>query len=102
MISNILGAMKHHQVMLFIYMVVLFFIFIIQFSCSCAALSVKEYDQKKIIKTVSYFFLIFTNEVLPCVLLLNDTLYGQSIIYDQTSAIKQMPKDIIKKKHSLY
>jgi len=50
-VIGLIGAMKHHQVMLFIYMVVLFFIFIIQFSCSCAALSVKEYDQKKIIKT---------------------------------------------------
>jgi len=50
-VIGLIGAMKHHQVMLFIYMVVLFFIFIIQFSCSCAALSVSEFDQKKIIKT---------------------------------------------------
>jgi len=50
-VIGLIGAMKHHQVMLFIYMVVLFFIFIIQFSCSCAALSVSEYDQMKIIKT---------------------------------------------------
>jgi len=50
-VIGLIGAMKHHQVMLFIYMVVLFFIFIIQFSCSCAALSVSPFDQKKIIKT---------------------------------------------------
>jgi len=50
-VIGLLGAMKHHQVMLFIYMVVLFFIFIIQFSCSCAALSVSPDDQIKIIKT---------------------------------------------------
>jgi len=50
-VIGLIGAMKHHQVMLFIYMVVLFFIFIIQFSCSCAALSVSEPDQMKIIKT---------------------------------------------------
>jgi len=50
-VIGLIGAMKHHQVMLFIYMVVLFFIFIIQFSCSCAALSVSPNDQIKIIKT---------------------------------------------------
>jgi len=50
-VIGLIGAMKHHQVMLFIYMVVLFFIFIIQFSCSCAALSVSPDDQIKIIKT---------------------------------------------------
>jgi len=50
-VIGLIGAMKHHQVMLFIYMVVLFFIFIIQFSCSCAALSVSKPDQTKIIKT---------------------------------------------------
>jgi len=40
---------KHHQVMLFFYMVVLFLIFVIQFSCSCAALSVNTKDQQIII-----------------------------------------------------
>jgi len=50
-VVGLIGAMKHHQVMLFFYMVVLFFIFIIQFSCSCAALAVYEPDQKVIIKT---------------------------------------------------
>ena len=43
----------HLQVMLFFYMVVLFFVFIIQFSCSCAALSVNVADQQRIISTVS-------------------------------------------------
>ena len=50
-VVGLIGAMRHHQVMLFFYMVVLFFIFIIQFSCSCAALSVNENDQKTIIRT---------------------------------------------------
>ena len=52
-VVGLIGAIKHHQVMLFFYMVVLFLIFIIQFSCSCAALSVNTNDQKTIIKTVS-------------------------------------------------
>ena len=51
-VVGLIGAIKHHQVMLFFYMVVLFLIFIIQFSCSCAALSVNPKDQKTIIKTV--------------------------------------------------
>jgi len=50
-VVGLIGAMRHHQVMLFFYMVVLFFIFIIQFSCSCAALSVNENDQMTIIRT---------------------------------------------------
>ena len=39
--------------MLFIYMIILFFIFILQFSCSCAALSVSEEDQRTIILKVN-------------------------------------------------
>jgi len=51
-VVGLIGAMKHHQVMLFFYMVVLFFIFIIQFSCSCAALTManNEHDQQVIFK----------------------------------------------------
>ena len=52
-VVGLIGAVRHHQVLLFFYMVILFLIFIIQFSCSCAALSVNTNDQKTIIKTVS-------------------------------------------------
>merc|ERR1711953_593673 len=48
-VVGLIGAIKHHQVMLFFYMVVLFLIFVIQFSCSCAALSVNTKDQQIII-----------------------------------------------------
>jgi len=48
-VVGIIGAMRQHQVMLFTYMIVLFFVFVIQFSCSCAALSVSEEDQRTII-----------------------------------------------------
>jgi len=48
-VLGIIGAVRQHQVMLFIYMIILFCIFIIQFSCSCAALSVSEEDQRTII-----------------------------------------------------
>jgi tetraspanin-13/31 len=49
-VIGLIGAVRHHQVMLFCYMVTLFLIFLIQFSVSCAALAVSESDEAKIIK----------------------------------------------------
>jgi len=49
-ILGLWGALKHHQVSLFVYMVILFLIFIIQFSVSCAALSTSEETEKKLVK----------------------------------------------------
>jgi len=50
-VIGLIGAVRHHQVLLFFYMVVLFLIFLIQFSCSCAALAINETDEKMLIKT---------------------------------------------------
>jgi len=50
-VIGLIGAVRHHQVLLFFYMVVLFLIFLIQFSCSCAALAINEHDEKMLIKT---------------------------------------------------
>lgn len=47
-IVGLVGASKHHQVMLFFYMIVLFIIFIIQFSVACACLAVNENQQQAI------------------------------------------------------
>ena len=52
-VIGLIGAVRHHQVLLFFYMVVLFLIFLIQFSCSCAALAINETDEKMLIKTVT-------------------------------------------------
>jgi len=49
-VIGLIGAVRHHQVLLFFYMVVLFLIFLIQFSCSCAALAINEEDEKILIK----------------------------------------------------
>jgi len=49
-VIGLIGAVRHHQVLLFFYMVVLFLIFLIQFSVSCAALAINEDDEKKIIE----------------------------------------------------
>jgi len=50
-VIGLIGTVRHHQVLLFFYMVVLFLIFLIQFSVSCAALAIDEPDEKTIIKT---------------------------------------------------
>ena len=67
-VVGIIGAMRQHQVMLFTYMIVLFFVFVIQFSCSCAALSVSEEDQRTIIfKVNTYSYRVkLTYIVLHC------------------------------------
>lgn len=44
-IMGLIGAVKHHQVLLFFYMVVLFLLFIIQFSIACACLAVDQDTQ---------------------------------------------------------
>jgi len=49
-VIGLIGAVRHHQVLLFFYMVVLFLIFLIQFSCSCAALAINEDDEIRLIK----------------------------------------------------
>lgn len=40
------GAIKHHQVMLFFYMIILFLLFLIQFSIACSCLAVNSEQQK--------------------------------------------------------
>ncbi|KAG7216537.1 hypothetical protein INR49_002024 [Caranx melampygus] len=42
------GALKHHQVLLFFYMIVLFLVFIVQLSVSCACLAVNK-DQQNLL-----------------------------------------------------
>jgi tetraspanin-13/31 len=49
-ILGIFGAMRHHQVLLFFYMVILFFVFLIQFSVACACLAVSKESQIEVAK----------------------------------------------------
>lgn len=44
-ILGVVGAAKHHQVMLFFYMVILFLIFLLQFSVACASLGLTDYQE---------------------------------------------------------
>ncbi|XP_023015917.2 tetraspanin 97E isoform X1 [Leptinotarsa decemlineata] len=47
-VLGLLGAVKHHQVMLFFYMVILFLLFLIQFSVACACLGVNSEQQNQL------------------------------------------------------
>ncbi|XP_029306491.1 tetraspanin-13-like [Cottoperca gobio] len=44
------GALKHHQVLLFFYMVILFIVFVGQFSVSCACLSLNKDQQNHLLE----------------------------------------------------
>ena len=52
-ILGLIATVKHHQVMLFFYMMILFVIFVIQFSVACACIGVNLEQEKKMSKTVS-------------------------------------------------
>ncbi|CAG9772955.1 unnamed protein product [Ceutorhynchus assimilis] len=47
-VLGLMGAVKHHQVMLFFYMLILFLLFLIQFSVACACLGVNESQQEQL------------------------------------------------------
>ncbi|XP_013203046.1 tetraspanin-13 [Microtus ochrogaster] len=42
---GLIGAVKHHQVLLFFYMIILLLVFIVQFSVSCACLALNQDQQ---------------------------------------------------------
>ncbi|XP_076240334.1 tetraspanin 97E isoform X1 [Calliopsis andreniformis] len=47
-IIGLIGAVKHHQVLLFFYMLILFLLFLIQFSIACACLAVNTKQQEQL------------------------------------------------------
>ncbi|XP_060525900.1 tetraspanin-31-A isoform X2 [Cylas formicarius] len=47
-VLGLMGAVKHHQVMLFFYMLILFLLFLIQFSVACACLGVNQSQQEQL------------------------------------------------------
>ncbi|XP_067140591.1 tetraspanin-13 isoform X1 [Centruroides vittatus] len=44
---GLIGAIKHHQVLLFFYMVILFLLFVVQFSIACACLAFNKEQQRE-------------------------------------------------------
>uniref|UniRef100_A0AAX7TGR4 Tetraspanin 13b n=2 Tax=Astatotilapia calliptera TaxID=8154 RepID=A0AAX7TGR4_ASTCA len=49
-LAGLIGAMKHHQVLLFFYMIILFMVFIVQFSVSSACLAVNREQQDHLLE----------------------------------------------------
>ncbi|KAM4688403.1 tetraspanin-13 [Discoglossus pictus] len=47
---GLIGAIKHHQVLLFFYMIILFAIFVVQFSVSCASLALNKEQQDHLLE----------------------------------------------------
>ncbi|XP_046393365.1 tetraspanin-31 [Ischnura elegans] len=47
-ILGLIGAIKHHQVILFFYMLILFLLFLVQFSVACACLAVNRDQQRQL------------------------------------------------------
>ncbi|KAM8978429.1 tetraspanin-13 [Sminthopsis crassicaudata] len=47
---GLIGAVKHHQVLLFFYMIILLLVFIIQFSVSCACLALNQEQQGQLLE----------------------------------------------------
>ncbi|XP_036394962.1 tetraspanin-13a [Megalops cyprinoides] len=47
---GLIGAMKHHQVLLFFYMIILFMVFVVQFSVSCACLAINKDQQAQLLE----------------------------------------------------
>ncbi|KAG5836280.1 tetraspanin-31 [Anguilla anguilla] len=50
-IVGLIGALNHHQVMLFFYMVILFLVFLFQFGVSCSCLAMNRGQQEKLLNT---------------------------------------------------
>ncbi|XP_033611811.1 tetraspanin-13, partial [Fukomys damarensis] len=47
---GLIGAVKHHQVLLFFYMIILLLVFIVQFSVSCACLALNQEQQRQLLE----------------------------------------------------
>ncbi|KAK3597043.1 hypothetical protein CHS0354_022051 [Potamilus streckersoni] len=45
---GLIGAIKHHQVLLFFYMVILFLLFLLQFSLACACLAMNDAQKESL------------------------------------------------------
>lgn len=50
-IVGLIGAIHHHQVMLFFYMVILFMVFLVQFGVSCSCLAMNQGQQEKLLNS---------------------------------------------------
>ncbi|XP_043938112.1 tetraspanin-31-like [Protopterus annectens] len=87
-IVGLVGAINHHQVMLFFYMVILFLVFIFQFGVSCSCLAMNKGQQKALLSSA---WGIASNETrntveknLNCCGFMNDTRNAEQFKMDYT------------------
>ncbi|XP_051961699.1 tetraspanin-31-like [Xyrauchen texanus] len=85
-IVGLIGAVRHHQVMLFFYMVILFIVFLFQFGVSCSCLAMNQGQQEKLL---SSSWGIMSNETrdnlekkLDCCGLFNNTQHNEEFVSD--------------------
>ncbi|XP_068936504.1 tetraspanin-31 [Petaurus breviceps papuanus] len=96
-VLGLVGAVYHHQVLLFFYMIILGLVFIFQFGISCSCLAINRNTQKDVIST---YWLVMTNKTrneletsLDCCGLFNSTtLYFQDYTFCTALCKTQSPK----------
>ncbi|XP_062845742.1 tetraspanin-13b [Trichomycterus rosablanca] len=49
-LAGLIGAIKHHQVLLFFYMIILFLVFVVQFAVSSACLAINKEQQNQLLE----------------------------------------------------
>ncbi|XP_063071957.1 tetraspanin-31-like [Engraulis encrasicolus] len=83
---GLFGASRHHQVLLFFYMIILFIVFLFQFGVSCSCLAITEEQQGKLLERSWQFMTPEMRQDLEvnmdCCGLLNTTDPGSSFNQD--------------------
>ncbi|XP_027000531.1 tetraspanin-31 [Tachysurus fulvidraco] len=98
-IVGLIGAIYHHQVMLFFYMVILFIVFLVQFGVSCSCLAMNQGQQEKLLNStwslMSNATKIELENNLDCCGLFNNTanhqLYEADLAMCRASCLKSSP-----------
>ncbi|KAI1891088.1 hypothetical protein AGOR_G00160300 [Albula goreensis] len=87
-IVGLIGALNHHQVMLFFYMVILFLVFLFQFGVSCSCLAMNRGQQETLLNTtwnmMSNDTRLSLEKQLDCCGLLNTTASEAQFKIDYT------------------
>ncbi|XP_067301787.1 tetraspanin-31 [Pseudorasbora parva] len=85
-IVGLIGAVHHHQVMLFFYMVILFIVFLFQFGVSCSCLAMNQGQQGKLLDSswgiMSNETRISLENKLDCCGLFNNTNHMADFVSD--------------------
>ncbi|CAL1298544.1 unnamed protein product, partial [Larinioides sclopetarius] len=90
-LMGLIGAIRHHQVLLFFYMLILFLLFIIQFSIACACLAVTTEQQHQLAmegwKRAKLNIKIKTQTIFHCYGFENQTYPPDNVLGGITSCV---------------